>query len=135
MRLTKVVVEGAKKAFGVRMVKEGSVCKSEIKGLFTWDYDAEDWRLTEQTFNAPPQTMIPVRLLGDPVCPPVTWRTEWNAEEEHAPLFLAAGEYGIVFWKTDGFAFTAGTGTLKVWASAGGQEYGPVSIEFIAVLS
>jgi len=80
-------------------------------------------------------SFIPVRLVGETCNLPVTWRTEWTPEpaEGNAPIFFGEGHLGIIGYVVSGgspWEVSIQPGTLRVWATVAGREYGPVTIIF-----
>jgi len=139
MRLTKVVVEGAKKAFGVRMARAGAGCVPDIRGLFLLDENME-WRATSKDVPLKEDipSYLPVRLAGNICDEEVTWETEWQPTSSSAlsPIFSGIGPVGIAgfqlhynYW-TSFYAYLP-LGVLRISATCAGRTFGPVTITFL----
>ncbi len=139
MRLKKVVVEGAKKAFGIRMARAGFGCVPDIRGLFLLDENME-WRATsiqvDIGVNIP--SYLPVRLVGNICDEEVTWETEWQPTGPGTlfPIFSGIGPVGIVGYQLyyEYFIYYStllSVGVLRISATCAGRKYGPVNITFL----
>ena len=141
MKLKKIVVAGAKAAFGIRMVKESTphACTPKISGLFLQGEDLE-WTLTEKeiSLSTDMYSFLPIRLIGETCGAEVTWSTSWQAAGYNGspPVFFGLGPLGIVGWSMmynyDVF-FRVGVqaGLLTISAACAGTTYGPVEIVFV----
>lgn len=148
MKLKKIVNDGVKAAFGIRMVKnseavDGVECVPKISGLFLQD-DAQEWTLTEKDVYLWTLTwIVPIKLVGSVCDLPVTWRSDWvdllyGDIGWQTPQFFAEGVAGIVGyplgWDSDrGPQFNYDwlrSVSVSVWAECNGMEYGPVTINF-----
>jgi hypothetical protein len=149
MKLKKIIIAGAKAAFGIRMVKDTAavVCTPKVTGLFLLDDDLE-WTVTETEIVLTPgltlPSFIPIRLLGETCGAEVQWETSWEASYHygHTPLFWGSGPVGVVGWQMEfpwevsyylgaAVAFRICSGVLTVTASCGGVTYGPVTIRIV----
>jgi len=145
MKLKKIIIAGAEKAFGIRMVKEASApngCTPDITGLFLQDV-GQEWTLTEiDLWLWELIWIIPVKLVGDTCGLPVTWRSEYEDLPENTgwlpPVFYGEGVTGVVGyplgWDSDrgpqyNYDWLRDV-TVRIWAECNGTEYGPVTIVF-----
>jgi len=133
---------------GIRMVKTPEPaepeCVPQIEGLFLQDWFGE-WKITEKYVLDYERdnyyTFELVRLLGDTCGQDVTWRTDFEPYEDFStywkplyyfehPVFYGHGALGVVGYKRLGrlWPFYPHPGVIRIWATVGGQEYGPVTL-------
>lgn len=140
MKLKKIVVAGAKAAFGIRMVKESTslACTPKISGLFLQGDDLE-WTLTEKeiSLSTDMYSFLPIRLVGETCGDEVIWSTSWQpgGYDGTPPVFFGAGPLGIVGWSMmyswgNWFSVGVQAGLLTVSAACAGTTFGPVEIMF-----
>jgi len=135
---------GENKVIGVRLTgaQEGASCVPAISGLFLRNRDMSTWDATEISANDflynGQAAFIPIQLMGMNCGLDVIWRTAWayTGGSGTEPVFHGFGALGVVGFtisdtnSEERFLLNLKGGVLQVWATAGGKEYGPVTIAF-----